>query len=244
MILSTSTLTAVTAAPSIVEDIDFLLGTDSGQYPLAHKLRNVNLWFYNVVTDILQYNSNWEWDDTNKTDYPIGTTNLIASQKDYVLPSSFLKILRVEVKDSAGNYQKVQEFDEQQVKGIGLSEFNKTDGLPLFYREIGNSIELYPAASASSTTLTSGLKVYYQRAQSEFTNADAAVAPGFAAPFHRILSLGAAYDYASVKMTDNPRVAANLMSQIVSLREAMKKYYASRNREVRPSLRKKRTNYE
>lgn len=243
MILSSVSLSATTAKPSLIEDIDFLLGTDSTQYPLADKLRNINLHFYDVVTDIIRYNSNWEWDDTNKTDYPIGTSTLVASQRDYTLPSNFLKLLRVEVKDSAGNYQKVQEFDEQQVQA-GLTEFMKSDGLPLYYREVGNSIELYPAASATSTTLSAGLKVYYTRTQTEFTNADAAVSPGFSANFHRILSLGAAYDFASTQMTHDQVLIGQLKGRLDKMREDIKQYYSSRNREVKPIIRPKVKNYD
>lgn len=241
MQLSTVNLSGVTAAPSIIEDIDFLVSTDSSQYPLAHKLRNINLHYYDVVTDILGAQSNWEWDDTNKTDFPIGTTTLVAGQQDYSLPSNFLKLLRVEVKDANGDYQKLEQFDEEQIRGIGLTEFMKNDNMPLYYREIGNSIELYPAPAAANVTLTAGLKVYYQRTQTEFTISDASVSPGFAAPFHRILSVGAAYDYAFVK---GLAVAVPLKQKLEELRSGLKAYYSSRNREVRPRLRPRKYNYE
>ena len=244
MILSSVNLSATTAKPSLVEDIDFLLGTDSTQYPLADKLRNINLAMYDVVSDIIHYNSNWEWDDTNKTDHPIGTTNLVASQKDYSLPSTFLKLLRVEVKDAGGSYRQLQQFDEQQISNIGLSEFMKTDGMPLYYREIGNSIELYPSPSASSVTLTAGLKIYYTRTQTEFTNADASVSPGIPAVFHRVISLIAAYDYASTKLTSNTNLITSLKTRIDKMREDIKQYYSSRNREVRNRLCGPRRNYE
>ena len=243
MILSSSNLSAVTAKPSLIEDIDWLLGTDSTQYPLADKLRNINLWNYDVESDILRYNSNWEWDDTNKTDFPIGTTNLVASQTDYALPANFLKLLRVEVLDAGGSYRKLDQFDEQQV-AVGLTEFMKTDGMPLYYREIGSSIELYPAPSATDTTLTAGLKVYYQRTHTEFTNADASVSPGFPATFHRILSLGASYDYATTKLSSNTTLINNLKAKIDEMRASIKEYYSTRNREVRPKLKVRTKNYD
>lgn len=243
MILSSVNLSATTAKPSIIEDIDWMLGTDSTQYPLADKLRNINMNMYDVVTDIIRYNSNWEWDDTNKTDFPIGTTNMVASQKDYALPSNFLKLLRVEVKDSNGNFQKVTQFDEQQV-GVGLSEFMKTDGMPLYYREIGSSIELYPSPASNVTTLTAGLKVYYTRTQTEFTNADASVSPGLPANFHRVLSLGVSYDFASVRMTSNPNLITSLKTRLDKMREDIKEYYSTRNREVKPKLQARVRNYE
>lgn len=241
MILSSASLSATTAKPSIIEDIDFLLGnTDSTSYPLADKLRNVNLHYYDVVTDILSANSNWEWDDTVKTDYPISTTTLIASQRDYSFPSDFLKLLRVEVLDSAGNYQKVSQIDEQQIEQ-GLESFMQGDGMPLYYREVGNSIELYPSASATSTTLTAGLKIYYQRIMTEFTTSDASVSPGFAPSFHRILSVGAAYDYAFSKSLP---VMNALKQKYEELRQSLREYYSARNREVRPIIKPITRNFE
>lgn len=240
MNLSSVSLSATTAAPSIIEDIDSILGTDSTSYPLATKLRNINLHYYDVVTDILSTQSNWEWDDTNTTDFPIGTTNLVVAQRDYTLPSNFLKLLRVEVLDSGGNYQKVTQIDEQQISQ-GLETFMAGGGLPIFYREIGNSIELYPSADATATTLTAGLKIYYQRTQTEFTTSDASTSPGFAAPFHRILSIGAAYDYAFSKTLP---IATPLKQRLDELRQSLREYYSTRNREVKPKLQIKYRNYE
>lgn len=243
MKLSSSSLSAVTVAPSIFDDIDFLCGSNSVSYPLAQKLRNVNKYYQDVTTAIISAQSNWEWDDTNYSTYPIGTTTLVASQKDYILPTNMLKILRIEVKDAGGNYQKVQQFDEQEV-GQGLSEFNKSDGLPLYYREVANSIELYPAPSASDVTLAQGLKVYYERAVTEFGVSDADTEPGFAEPFHRILSLGPSYDYAYVNEIQNGALANRLKLELQEKFAALKEYYSSRNREVRPKLKVIRRNYE
>ncbi len=110
MILSTNSLASVTAKPSLIEDIDFLVGSNSTSFPVADKLRIINKANYDVTTDILRYQSNWEFDDTNETDFPIATTNLVASQKDYALPTTLVKLVRVEVKDSAGNFQKLQQL--------------------------------------------------------------------------------------------------------------------------------------
>lgn len=240
MILSTNSLASVTAKPSLIEDIDFLVGSNSTSFPVADKLRIINKANYDVTTDILRYQSNWEFDDTNETDFPIATTNLVASQKDYSLPTTLVKLVRVEVKDAGGNFQKVQQFDETQVSQA-LTEFNKTDGLPLYYREIGNSIELYPSPSASDTTLTAGLKCYYQRVIQDFTTSDASVEPGFAKQFHPILSYSAAYEYALINQLP---VMPVLKAKLDELRAGLREYYSSRNREVRPKLQAKIRNYD
>lgn len=240
MILSTASLSSVTAKPSIIEDIDFLVGSNSVSFPVEDKLRIINKANYDVTSDILKYQSNWEFDDTNETDFPIATTNLVASQQDYSLPTSLVKLVRVEVKDSAGNYQRVHQFDETQVEQA-LTEFQKTDGLPRHYREIGNSIELYPAPASADVTLTAGLKCYYQRVIQDFTTSDAAVEPGFAKQFHPILSYATAYEYALINQL---QVAPVLKNKLDEMRMALREYYSSRNREVKPTLKVKIRNYE
>lgn len=240
MILSTASLSSVTSAPSIVEDIDFLVKSNAVSFPLNQKLRIINKINYDVTTDILKYQSNWEFDDTNKTDFPIATTNLVASQRDYTLPTTMVKLLRVEVKDSAGNWQRVRQFDETQVDQA-LTEFNKSDGLPRLYREVGNSIELYPSPASASTTLISGLKCYYQRVITDFTTSDASTEPGFAKQFHPILSYGTAYEYAIINGLD---VAPALKNRLDELRAELREYYSSRNREVKPTLKVTKRNYE
>lgn len=240
MILSTASLSGITEAPSLMEDIDFLVGSNDVSFPLKDKLRLINKQNYDVTSDILRYQSNWEFDDTNKTDFPIATTNLVGSQRDYSLPSTLVKLVRVEVKDSAGNFQRVYQFDETQVDQA-LTTFMGSDGLPRYYREIGNSIELYPSPNSASTTLTAGLKCYFQRVITDFTSADASVEPGFSKQFHPILSFGAAYEYALINQLP---VAVALKVKLDELREGLREYYSSRNREVRTTLRGKVRNYE
>jgi len=240
MQLSTASLSGVTTASSIVEDIDFLAKTNSTTFPLAQKLRIINKMNYDVTTDILRYQSNWEFDDTNKTDFPIATTTLVNGQQDYALPPTMVKLLRVEVKDSGGSYQKLEQFDETQV-GQALTEFQGTDGMPRYYREIGNSIELYPAPATSAVTTAAGLKCYYQRVITDFTTADASTEPGFAQQFHPILSYGTAYEYAVINQLPSVNF---LKAKLDELREGLREYYSSRNREVRTALQTKRRNYE
>jgi hypothetical protein len=239
MILSSQTLTGVTTKQSLIEDIDFLVGTDSNSYPLADKLRNINSHYGDVVALILEANDRWEWDDANRTDFPIGTCNLVANQQDYDLTglSGLLKILRVEVADSSGTFSKLQPVDETQI-GTAMSQFQSTAGTPQFYRETSNSVELYPKPSYNSVN---GLKIYYQRSMSEFTTTSASSVPGFALPFHRILSLGASYDYAMANGKGN----ANQLFQRMELqKENLKNYYANRNKDVRPMLKPRVSNYE
>src|SRR5512137_1242260 len=95
----------------IVEDIDFNCDTDSGTYPLAQKVRNVNNWYDKAIAIILGADGRWQWDDTNATDMPVATTSFVDGQQDYTLDTTFLKLLRVEAKDSSGNWVKLKPID-------------------------------------------------------------------------------------------------------------------------------------
>lgn len=230
----------------MVEDIDFLVGTDSTSYPTAQKTRNINQWYYKVISWILAAENTWEWDDSNYSDFPIGLTTMTASQEDYTLPqavstgtcggasastsnpSTTLKILGVSVKDAGGNWHKLRRIDESQARDVDLEEAFKTAGMPLYYKELGNSIKLFPAPSNASTTLSCGLKIYFQRTMDEFTAADTTQQPGFAATFHRILSLGAAYDYALAKGLEQIK---SLRIEISEMKDDLQKFYGDRNKD-------------
>lgn len=228
-----ASLSATTTKPSIIDDIDFLVGTDTTSFPLADKLRLINLHYYDAVTYLLSIQNNWEWDDTNKTDFPIGTTDLVADQQSYTLPTDMVRLSRVEVLNTNGQYSKLLQFDESQVP-IALSNLFTTSGTPLYYREFATGIELYPSPAADSVTLTAGLKIYFQRLPTLFTTADWNVSPGFDALYHRILSLGPAYDFAVAKGLPSQK---GLLQKIIDLKAMMSTTYSKRNREIRPIIR-------
>lgn len=216
----------------IVEDIDFLLDTDANLYPLSQKTRNVNRWYDRAVSIFLESDGRWQWDDTNWTDLPIATSSLVADQQDYAVLAAvpdagedYLKLTRVEVKDSAGNWSKLIPIDQADLVDQSLTDFKKTSGTPMYYDQIGPSIFLYPKPS---TSISSGLKVFFQRAPSYFTASDTTKQAGFPSTFHRYLSYGASLDYAIKKQLpqrDDFRV------EIAAMEEAMRTFFSLRNKE-------------
>lgn len=220
----------------LVEDIDFFCNTNSTSYPLKDKARNANRWAYAAVVWILKANRLWEFDDTNQTDLPIATTTLVDSQNDYTLPTNLLKLQRVEVKDASGNYHKLDPIDKSQIKG-SVTEFEETDGLPRYYDIVGTSIFLYPAPAAASVTTTAGLKIYYSREIDVFASTDTTQEAGFPEPFHRVISLGAAYDWYIRR--GQTQKASSLRSEIEVWKRELISFYESRDEEVKTSLRLK-----
>lgn len=194
----------------IVQDIDFLVGTNATSYPLKDKARNSNRWYHRCIDWILESQDDWNFDDANNTsDFPIATADLVANQQDYALPLSdgILKIKRIEVNYDGGVNRYVAEPFDISERRLGTatsqiaSDFEKTTP---FYDVLGNSIFLYPIPN---TAITDGLKIWFAR---EISNVFTATGndtrePGFDEQFHRIISLGASLDWAIAK-GDNAKI--------------------------------------
>lgn len=207
----------------------------------------VNKAYNQVVGWILDTQSQWEWDDSNYTDFPIGTTDLVDNQQDYTLPaattsanfSTFLKIIRVQVKDIAGNWIQLKPFDERKVDGIALEEFMETKGVPEYYRETGNSIELYPKPDLTKVDDEDALEVYFQRTPDQFTSADTTQEAGIPLPFQPLIPLMASMTWLKTKRQFD--LAKELQREIygdpevrgdVGLKGSLEKYYSNRNQDV------------
>jgi hypothetical protein len=212
----------------IIQDIDYILFGSSvlaSDYSIADKTRNINNWYDSVVALILRADDRWEWDDNNKTDLPIGTFDLVSGQQDYgITAATFLKILKVEVQDAQGNWHNLRPISLQDKKSESMTDYKKEAGTPEEYDKIGNSLLLYPKPSAS---ITGGLKVFYQRNVTHFVVSDTVAVPGFAENFHKILSYGAAMDYA-VANEMNTKISI-LSSLITKTEQAIMDYYSTRN---------------
>lgn len=222
----------------IVEDIDFLCGTDATSYSLEDKARNVNRHYYKAVIDVLKSSGKWQFDDSNLTTLPTITTTLVAGQKDYQLPSNVLKIDAVEVLNSNGDAYTLTPIDTSEM-GTSITDFEETDGLPRFYDLVGDSVILYQAPSATDVTLTAGLILHIQREFDLFTPSDTTQEPGLPEPFHRILSLGGSYDWLCVNGTHDR--ADRVLQQYEQLRGELREFTGDKNRNTKTRFQPLRT---
>jgi len=83
-------------AQGIVQDVYFEASTNATAYPIADLTRNANRGLDNAVALILGADSRWQFDSTNATDLPIGTTSLVSGQKDYTFDNDYLVIKSIE----------------------------------------------------------------------------------------------------------------------------------------------------
>ncbi len=204
---------------------------------LATFTRYLNEGLNRVVSLILSADGRWQWDDNNNTDYPIGTTSLVTTvgseQQDYTFAVTFLKILRVEVLDAAGNWIKLKPIDQTDLYDQSLTDFLKTAGTPMYYDPQANSVFLYPKPLGTDVTATNGLKVWFQRPPSYFATSDTTKVPGFNSMYHRLIALIAARDYAVMKQLS---VAKGLSDLVAQQEDSLSEAYALREKDDRIKL--------
>lgn len=211
---------------NIVAETRALVDATSSSFPDATMLRRVNQAYEEIIGKLIALDRNWKFDDSNYSDLPIGTGTLVANQQDYAYDAALLSIERVEVKDAQSNWHKLEYINESEITEA-LAEYLSTPGLPEKYAMRANSIFLYPAPTAAACTLTSGLKVYYQRTASLYTcttyvsgactvgtYATGTKEPGFASPYHILLAYKAALPYAITYKKDRIQPILNEINRL------------------------------
>ena len=217
-------------------------GGISGDSTLLKKFTGfMNTWYNTVVSDILDADGRWQFDDTNHTKEPVATFDLVngTAKYNFTLDEQSNQILRlayVSVKDNADNWMTLTPVDLTDfLGGVAYDEFMDVAGTPQYFDiSDGVGVKLFPAPNYSSV---GGGKVYFQREPSFFVSTDTTKKPGFAGPYHIILALGAAYDWALAKGKEN----AGALRQEIELRRAeLRAFYSRRNKFEQPRMRSAR----
>ena len=219
---------------------------------LAEFTADINLALDKVTALIIAAGGTWQWDDSNFTDYPIITTDLVAGQRDYSVTTDesgklILDIYKVLAKDeNTGLYRELYPVDAQSVEqphdgyrwgaqsgvlgaynGVNsLTDGGNEQGIPNRYDKTANGIFLDLIPSYNSTD---GLKVYINREASYFTTTDTTKKPGFAGPFHDYLAVEPSFKYASIHTQSNAQAFQN---EMLVMEAKIKEYYGNRERDV------------
>lgn len=212
-----------------------MMRVDSTQWPTARIVNSCNNWLDFIAGYAIGADRRFQWDDTNHTALPIGTTNLVANQSDYSFladqqGNAILNLTAIEILDPTGNYRKLQARDMAD-NDEAEDELLRVAGLPTHYDKIAdNIIRLTPKPS---TSVTAGLKFYFQRTPSYFVATDTTKAPGVAPLLHRGFVIAAAYDGALTLGLENLQPLSVERDREV---EKMKRYFSNRNTDERHTL--------
>lgn len=227
----------------ILQQVRDMMRVDSTQWATSKVVNSVNNYLDTVAGYAIGADRRFQWDDTNHSKLPIGTTNLVANQSDYSFltdeqGNTILNLERIDILDSTGNYRQLKVLDMTEISGA-LDAEQVTAGLPMYYDKIAdNVIRLYPKPSAS---VTSGLKFYFQRTPSYFSASDTTKAPGVPPLLHRGFVINAAYDGALTLGL------ANLQPLSVERQLEEKKmieYFGNRNTDEKATLQTRYRSYE
>jgi len=219
-----------------------LARVDSTQWPIARVVNSVNNWHDFVTGYAIGADRRFQWDDTNHTKLPEGTTALTSGQSDY----SFLT-------DEQGNtiVTLIGVSILQDSKYIPLTPVDRNDPLydpSTFGQDSGTATE-YDKISDNiirldkkpSATTSAGLKFYFQRTGSYFTASDTTKTPGVSPVLHRGYVIASAYDIALTLGLANLRALAEERKRE---EENMIRYFAERGQDETVIMRPEPCVYE
>lgn len=202
---------------------------DSNQWPVAKIVASVNNYLDLVTGYAIGADRRFQWDNTNQTKSPIGTADLTASQSTYSFltdeqGNQIVTLTRLDIKDPNGVWRQLELIDQVDITGFGLDSTLATPTLPMYYDKIAdNIVRLYPAPA---TTVSAGLKFYFQRTSPYFTAASTSTTTGFSALLDRGFVIAAALDGAITLGLSNLN---SLEGEMTKETNKMIKYFSDRN---------------
>lgn len=194
----------------IVEDCDYWAATNSSTYPLADKARSANRAMRQIGRRMIRNLYGDTHLDDNATDFNIEYTSLVSGQDNVTLQVGAFSLERVRVKDTAGNYQTLQQVSRSELTDQDLKE----TGTPTKFYRAGQSILLNPTPNYS--VADTGIEVEYQKSlEQEFqaTGADDRT-PGFHEDYHPLVSIYMAMDYTIINNPERYRALKEVASKI------------------------------
>jgi hypothetical protein len=224
---------------NIVSLIDSNVKSNSTSYPIAEKVIDINVGVDRLLNIIFKSGGTWNFDDSNHTDYPIITTDLIKGQRDYSFTSDengnlILDIYKVMVKDESGFFRELKPRDQQTESATqGFWDGQDIEGAVVEYDKTANGIFLNQIPSYNST---GGLKIFINREGSYFTTSDTTKKPGFAGLFHSYLALFPSYQYAVRNGLSNVKL---FEYEIQKMEQEVSDFYGSRGKDVKRVIRSK-----
>lgn len=234
------------SSAGLVDEIDTICDTDTSSYPLADKVRRINAAYEELIGDIINADGTYEYDDTNHTDLPRGTGNLVEGQQDYAFASEYLQITQIEIKGTDGTYRKIKPLDYRELGDMspqeyfGMTSGSPSKGFPEYFDQLGDTIFLYPAPTSTSVTLTAGIRIWFKRTADLFTTSDTTQSPGLPSTHHILLAYMASVPYCAVYHPDR---VGWLEKKIGDMRRTLLQHYAHREKTKRNIMTPARISY-
>lgn len=217
-----------TGIVELLEDLTTTQSATTSSYPLATKTRDINNAFSNFISIAIRACGRWQVDDTNQTDFPIVTFDLVSGQDNYAFdrdgstPSNqILELHKLRIKNSSGRWFEPTQIDRRE---FDISQFQDVTGTPEFYDITSNGIIFYPTPNYNSDE---GAELYVSRMPTRFTTSDTTKKAGIPEMFHEYLAIRPAYFYC---LANGLKQATGLGNEMFRMEENIKHYYSERNK--------------
>lgn len=220
--------------------ITFNTGVSTANFPNSQRIIFLNTVLDETHVDILSAVDGWDFDDKNKTDFAILTTDIKEGQQDYSLPFSatgsdddMLRIKRLETK-LTNRFYKAEPFDKGE-RGRSIAE--TTDLANDFiesaprYDMTGSSVFIYPVPTQD---VTGGLKIWIDRSMANFVVGDLDLTTkffGFDRQFHELPVLKVSLAWVTAKEPGNSNKITSLNNRIQILESKLKDWYGSKQQD-------------
>ena len=229
----------------ILQDIerrlDYKSATITGNATLKTSFINqINDKKYEIESSILNSQDEFDYDDSNHTDFPIVTTPLTVN-RDYriTVAERVLKIKKLSVKYDGVNGVVAQPIDSSEVDTFDLDDANTdsyfSQASPRYDLKYG-SIFLYPKATAAQVAAGGYIELEWTREGTQFaTNGDDdAVEPGFDRPFHSLIAKKVALENLAIKKGNRSQTQISvLMKDIEKQEELLKQHFGHKQQDRR-----------
>lgn len=223
-----------TGIVQVLEDLTSTQSASTSSYPLATKIRDINMAFDDYQTIVTEASGTWQLDDSNHTKYPNMKFNVVSGQQDYNFTedeqgNQVQDIYRVECKDANGVWQLLTPYDEQS-ETSSLSARELLTGTPTRYYKTANGIFLDLTPNYNSTL---GIRMFFTRSPNYFLTSDTTKEPGIPNAHHRYLAVKPAYWYWLPK--DSQR-ASLYFAELEKIEKSIRESVSQRTRDEKPRL--------
>ena len=216
----------------ICEQARSLAGVDATQWPTQKIANSANNWLDFVAGYAIGADKRFQWDDTNHTKLPEGTTDLVANQSAYSFltdeqGNNIVTLIGLSLVDANGLEFPLNLVDRSD-PSYDLASFGNNSGTPQSYDKIADNIVRLDFKPSATDVSTYDLKFYFQRTPSYFTSSDTTKTPGVSPLLHRGFVIASAYDIALTLGLNNLQA---LLAERLKEESKVVDYFAIRNQD-------------
>lgn len=230
----------------ILQQVRDMMRVDSTQWATSKVVNSVNNYLDTVAGYAIGADRRFQWDDTNHTKLPKGTTALVSGQSEYSFltdeqGNTILNLLSISLLEISTNKETLLTPVDISETKYDYASFGVDSGLPTAYDKIADNVVRLDRAPGASDASLYKLKFYFQRTPSYFAASDTTKAPGVPPLLHRGFVINAAYDGALTLGLANLQ-ALSVERQLEE--KKMMAYFGNRNTDEKTTLQARHRSYE